>query len=200
MLGAYGFRGLIQHKAKFVTSIPAALASLANLTAQFCDEWPYLNKCADDLRLTTIGQASAPETPGRLTVKVYSFSYKRGIPEDYSGNGGGFVFDCRGLNNPGRFDEYKPLTGLDTEVIEFLESKSDIRQFMDNCFGLVDVTVREYLIRGFSSLTVSFGCTGGRHRSVYGAQHMAEHLAATFPIDVELIHRERGIKRIIAGL
>lgn len=200
VLGAYGFRGLIQHKAKFVTSIPTALSSFADLSAQFRDEWPYLHECALNLCSTAVERKTEQKTTGRLTVKVYSFSYKKGIPEDYTGNGGGFVFDCRGLNNPGRYEQYKPLTGLDTEVIEFLEAKSDIRQFMDNCYGLVDLTVRDYLRRGFSSLSVCFGCTGGRHRSVYGAQHMAEHLAATFPIDVELIHRERDIKRLIPGL
>lgn len=200
VLGAYGFRGLIQNKAKFVTSIPAAISSLTALSALFCDEWPYLHECACRLTSTAIGHTAKCETTGRLRIKVYSFSYKKGIPEDYTGNGGGFVFDCRGLNNPGRYDQYKPLIGLDTEVIEFLESKSDIRQFMDNCFGLVDITVSDYLRRGFTSLTVCFGCTGGRHRSVYGAQHMAEHLATKFPVDVELIHRERGIKRMITGI
>lgn len=200
VLGAYGFRGLIQHKAKFVSSIPAALSSLSELSALFSDEWPYLHECACRLASSIIGQMVKAKSTGRLKVKVYSFSYKKGIPEDYTGNGGGFVFDCRGLNNPGRYDQYKPLTGLDTEVIEFLESKSDIRQFMDNCFRLVDITVEDYISRGFTSLTVCFGCTGGRHRSVYGAQHMAEHLAAKYPVDIELIHRERSIKRMISGI
>lgn len=141
-----------------------------------------------------------PVTPSdRLTTKVASFGYNRhGIPTDTSGNGGGFVFDCRGLHNPGRYDEYKHLTGLDKEVIDFLENDGSILKFLDEAYAMVDNSVETYIDRGFTSLMVSFGCTGGQHRSVYSAEHMATHLHSKFPEAViELTHYELGKREII---
>ena len=133
---------------------------------------------------------------GRLVVRVTSFSYKKGIPDDYSGNGGGFVFDCRAPHNPGRYDEYKQLTGMDQPVIDFLETQSAMPEFIKHVYGLVDPAVETYLRREFTSLMVNFGCTGGQHRSVYCAQHLAEHLAEKYPdARVELWHREQGVRQ-----
>ena len=111
-----------------------------------------------------------------LTVSVKSFSYKRGIPYDASGNGGGYVFDCRALNNPGRYDEYKNLTGKDKAVEEFLINNSPVLSFLDFTKSLVDFSIQEYTRLGYSHLEVNFGCTGGQHRSVYCVEAMAKFL------------------------
>lgn len=130
---------------------------------------------------------------GPLVVKVFSFSYKKGIPEDESGNGGGYVFDCRSTHNPGRYEPYKKLTGLDEPVIRFLEDDGEILTFLESVYKLADAHVQRYIQRGFTSLMFSFGCTGGQHRSVYSAQHLAEHLHKKFGIEVRVCHREQGI-------
>ena len=132
----------------------------------------------------------------QLTVKVMSFSYRKGIPEDTSGNGGGYVFDCRYVHNPGRYDEYKALTGLDKPVIDFLENDGEITEFLTHVYALTDAHVKRYLERGFTSLMICFGCTGGQHRSVYSAQHTAEHINSKFGVRVELLHREQNIEQI----
>ena len=128
-------------------------------------------------------------------MTVYSFSFKKGIPEDTSGNGGGYVFDCRSVHNPGKYERFKHLTGLDAPVIEFLEEDGEILRFLDHVYALVDAHVERFLQRGFTHLQVSFGCTGGQHRSAYSAQHLAGHLVAKYPVKVHLIHRERGIEQ-----
>ena len=126
-----------------------------------------------------------------LTVEVISFSYRKGYPANNDGNGGGFVFDCRFLNNPGRYEEYKLLTGKDQRVTDFLNSNSCIEEFLRNVWNIIDRAVEAYAERGFSSLQVSFGCTGGQHRSVYSAEETAKHLIEKFDfIGVNLIHRE----------
>ena len=130
-----------------------------------------------------------------LLVTIYSFSFKRGIPTDESGNGGGYVFDCRSTHNPGRYDEYKQMTGLDQPVIDFLERDGEIITFLDSVYALVDHHVERYLERDFSNLQVCFGCTGGQHRSVYSAEHLAKHLHEKYNVRIHLIHRERGIDR-----
>lgn len=135
-------------------------------------------------------------TDKQLTVKVMSFSYRKGIPEDASGNGGGYVFDCRYVHNPGRYDENKPLTGLDKPVIDFLENNGEITEFLTHVYALTDAHVKRYLERGFTSLMICFGCTGGQHRSVYSAQHTAEHIHNKFGVRVELLHREQNIEQI----
>lgn len=135
-------------------------------------------------------------TDKQLTVKVISFSYRKGIPEDTSGNGGGYVFDCRYVHNPGRYDEYKPFTGLDTPVIDFLEKDGEITEFLSHVYALADAHVKRYMERGFTNLMICFGCTGGQHRSVYSAQHTAEHIHDMFGVRVELLHREQNIEQI----
>ena len=119
---------------------------------------------------------------------------KKGIPDDPTGNGGGFVFDCRAVNNPGKYERYKAFTGLDEPVITFLEEDGEILRFLDHVYALVDASVKRYMERGFSNLSVCFGCTGGQHRSVYSAQHLAERLNREFGVKVELVHREQNIK------
>lgn len=134
---------------------------------------------------------------GPLVVRVFSFSYKKGIPADDSGNGGGYVFDCRSTHNPGRYEPYKKLTGLDEPVIRFLEDDGEILTFLDSVYKLADAHVARYLQRGFTDLMFSFGCTGGQHRSVYSAQHLAQHLNEKFGIEVHIFHREQGIESIL---
>lgn len=128
-----------------------------------------------------------------LTVTVLSFSYRRGLPEDVSGNGGGFVFDCRAIHNPGRYEPYKALDGRDGAVRDFLEEDGEILTFLEHCYAMVDASVERYCKRGFTDLQVAFGCTGGQHRSVYSAEAMARHLADRFgsQIGINLYHRER---------
>lgn len=132
---------------------------------------------------------------GPLVVKVFSFSFHKGIPEDDSGNGGGYVFDCRSTHNPGRYEPYKKLTGLDEPVIRFLEDDGEILTFLESAYRLADAHVARYIQRGFTSLMFSFGCTGGQHRSVYSAQHLAEHINAKFGVEVRLVHREQRIEQ-----
>ena len=137
------------------------------------------------------------DAQGPLVVRVFSFSYTKGIPEDESGNGGGYVFDCRSTHNPGRYEPYKKLTGLDEPVIRFLEDDGEILNFLDSVYKLADAHVRRYIQRGFTSLMFSFGCTGGQHRSVYSAQHLAEHIHEKFGVEVRIVHREQNIKQTL---
>lgn len=193
VLGAYGFRGLFEKKTHFMESIPPALTKVRELIAVNGFEcYPTLTDILGRLADRFISDAG---TPDHLTVTVRSFSYKRGIPDDTSGNGGGYVFDCRGLHNPGRYDEYKKLTGMDTPVIDFLEARGEIQPFLGHCFALADSSAEVYLRRGFTSLTIDFGCTGGQHRSVYCAEKMAAHLSAKYGVDIKLQHREQRINK-----
>lgn len=134
---------------------------------------------------------------GPLVVRVFSFSYRKGIPADDSGNGGGYVFDCRSTHNPGRYEPYKKLTGLDEPVIRFLEDDGEILTFLDSVYSLADRHVERYIQRGFTDLMFSFGCTGGQHRSVYSAQHLAEHLNSKYGIEVRIVHREQNIEQVL---
>ena len=192
VLGAYGFRGYFERKPHFLQSIPPALDNLRSLLDGNFSEYPYL---ASVLRQMA-GMEQFHPTPPRhsLLVTVCSFSYKKGIPTDGSGNGGGFVFDCRALHNPGRYEQYARLTGLDQPVIEFLEQDGGILRFLEHAWALVDASVERYQARGFTHLMVCFGCTGGQHRSVYAAQQTAEHIHLQYGVEVQLIHREQGIE------
>ena len=148
------------------------------------------------------GESSGGESAGSrsLTVRIFSFSYKRGIPEDSSGNGGGYVFDCRSTHNPGRYEPYKQFNGLEAPVIKFLEDDGEILTFLDSVYRLADHHVERYLQRGFTDLMFSFGCTGGQHRSVYCAQHLAEHLHQKYGIRIDLTHREQNIHTILPAI
>lgn len=193
VLGAYGFRGYFEKKPHFIQSVPFAIENLRQLLHEPYPEYPYL--CRVLTELTELKQFTDDPQKRRLVVKVTSFAYKKGIPEDSSGNGGGFVFDCRAVNNPGKYERYKPFTGLDEPVIRFLEDDGEIITFLKHVYALVDVSVERYMERGFTNLSVCFGCTGGQHRSVYSAQHLAEHLNRKFGIQVNLIHREQNIEQ-----
>ena len=193
VLGAYGFRGLFERKAQFLTSIPFALRNLKeffqhqSIGISVPEFKKVLDMCVSDevIKQFTPTQATE-ETP--LLIKIHSFSYRTQIPVDNSGNGGGFVFDCRGILNPGRVDSMKIQTGRDKEVIDFLEQQTRMAEFLNSIFDIVDISVEEYIKRGFESLTISFGCTGGQHRSVYAADAMARHLKNKFKVRVELTH------------
>lgn len=193
VLGAYGFRGYFEKKPHFIQSVPFAIANLRSLLTVPYLEYPYLNKILKEL--VGLKQFTDDLQKHTLTVRVMSFAYKKGIPNDPSGNGGGFVFDCRAVNNPGKYERYKPFTGLDAQVIKFLEDDGEILTFLDHAYAMVDASVKRYVERGFTNLMVSFGCTGGQHRSVYCAQHMAEHINKKFNVKVELVHREQNIEQ-----
>lgn len=193
VLGAYGFRGYFEKKPHFIQSVPFAIENLRDLLKNEYPEYPYL--CEVLKQLTEMKQFTDDLKKRQLTVKVMSFAYKKGIPEDTSGNGGGYVFDCRAVNNPGKYDRYKPFIGIDEPVIKFLEDDGEILTFLEHVYALVDASVARYIERGFSNLQVCFGCTGGQHRSVYSAQHLAEHLNKKFGVHVELVHREQNIEQ-----
>ena len=199
VLGAYGFRGWTEHKANFITSIPAAISSLSELLDDGFEDYPYLLALLRDM-VSLPRFAPVMDTGGRLKVTVYSFSFKKGIPQDPSGNGGGYVFDCRSIHNPGRYEPYKKLTGRDEPVVKFLEDDGEVYGFLEHVYGVVDSHVETFAGRGFTDMMVSFGCTGGQHRSVYCAEHLAFHLAEKYPhVVVHLIHREQSIEQIING-
>ncbi|MDQ6608397.1 MAG: hypothetical protein M3Y85_01080, partial [Bacteroidota bacterium] len=196
VLGAYGFRGLFERKSHFLTSIPQALRNLKwfldhhNLGIAVPEFKKVLTLCIDEEIIQSFTPVQATDaTP--LVVKICSFSYRIGIPADDTTNGGGFVFDCRGIDNPGRHVEYKELHGRDKPVMEYLERQTRIQDFLNSVFDIVDISVEEYIKRGFDSLLVNFGCTGGQHRSVYSADALARHLRNKYKVTVELRHREQ---------
>ena len=181
---------IFERKKKFVESIPAALAGLNGLLAAAGGCFPAL---CDVLARVAELPRFAPQKDTGLVVDVCSFSYHRGVPDDYSGNGGGFVFDCRAVHNPGRYEPYKKLTGMDEPVKKFLEEKSEIAAFLANASSLVDTMVEEYLRRGFRHIQICFGCTGGQHRSVYSAEYMAHRLSQKYGIKVNVDHKMQGV-------
>lgn len=195
VLGAYGFRGYFERKPHFLASIPYALSNLRQLLETPFDRYPYLNEVLNRLVAMPQDNESVEESP--LEVHIYSFSFKKGIPEDNSGNGGGYVFDCRSVNNPGRYEYYRQFNGMDAEVIKFLEDDGEILKFLDNVYSIVDAHVRRFIERRFTHLQVSFGCTGGQHRSAYCAEHLASHLISKFKIKVTVTHRELGIEKTL---
>ena len=190
-MGAYGFRGFYEKKEHFLKSIPFALKNLEYLLAdlKLPVELPELVKVLNDLTQSEVLKEIG-RTQTNLTITITSFSYKNGYPADLSGNGGGHVFDCRALNNPGRYPELAVFTGKDIEIQQFLEQKSEIGVFLNAVKQIVDQSVKVYLEREFTNLSVSFGCTGGRHRSVYSAEKIAEYLRNNYPVNVVVNHRE----------
>lgn len=202
VLGAYGFRGLFERKAQFLTSIPLALKNLRwflehhHLGIVVPEFMKVLQICVDEEIIQRFTPVQASEdTP--LVVKICSFSYRKCIPEDLSGNGGGFVFDCRGIDNPGRHEEYKEIHGRDRPVMEYLERQTRMQDFLNSVFDIVDISVEEYIKRGFNSLVVNFGCTGGQHRSVYAADALARHLRNKYKVKIDVCHvmqEEKGWK------
>lgn len=194
VLGAYGFRGLFERKAHFLSSIPLALNNLKGFLQQHQTgiELPLfdslLQQVASDATIQSFEIIQADEkTP--LTVKIKSFSYlKNGYPACESDNGGGFVFDCRGILNPGRIDEYKVQSGQDKPVKDFLEQQTLMPKFLNSIYDLVDITVADYIKRGFENLEINFGCTGGQHRSVYAAEALNRHLKNKFGVNTTIQH------------
>ena len=201
VLGAYGFRGYFEKKRHFLESIPYAVANLAESAGAMERYCPYLAGLS--LRLASLPrfsggvQDTGVSGQSRLKVRIFSFSYRKGIPEDVSGNGGGYVFDCRALHNPGKYEEFKDMTGMDREVKDFLESRGEVAPFLGNVYALADAHVEKYLRRGFTDLMFSFGCTGGQHRSVYCAEALASHLSSRYGIEIALVHSEQGCKKDI---
>ena len=193
VLGAYGFRGLFERKAHFLTSIPLALNNLRSFIAEntmgiaLPEFEKVLQICIADEVIKEFTPVQANDDCP-LVVKVGSFSFKKGLPVKDDANGGGFVFDCRGILNPGRIDGMKTKTGRDKEVIDFLEQQTKMPEFLHSVFDVVDITVEDYIKRGFDSLYVNFGCTGGQHRSVYAADAMARHLKNKFKVKIDLNH------------
>jgi RNase adaptor protein for sRNA GlmZ degradation len=193
-MGAYGYRGFHDRKPRFLHSVPyaaknidrllegglpVALAELESVFHRIVDAW------ADS--------AGGVEPLPGLTVHVHSFSYRQGYPDDHTGHGGGFVFDCRSIPNPGRLPEYESQTGRDPDVMAYIEGTPVAENYWAGVVSLVDASVEEYRRRKFSDLTVSFGCTGGQHRSVYFAERLTRHLRETFPdVGVRLVHREQN--------
>jgi len=193
-LGAYGFRGFYERKEHFLQSVPYALKNIRWLlhNVELPVALPTLMEAFKSVvasdKLQGLTAASEPE---RLTVRVFSFSYHRGLPQDETGNGGGFVFDGRSLPNPGREERFKTLTGKDAAVMDYLNQQESVHQFLANTISLVDASVTMYQRRGFKHLMVSFGCTGGQHRSVYLAEQLAKHLRGKDGVDVVVHHREQ---------
>ena len=198
-LGAYGFRGLFERKPHFIASIPFALRGLRwflenkRMPVRLPELQKVLRSIVTDEIISRYETVKAGPDAS-LEVTVRSFSFRKGIPEDASGNGGGFVFDCRGILNPGRIEEYKTLTGRDKQVKEFLLHKTEMHGFLQHVYGIVDLTIKDYLKRGFSHLTVNFGCTGGQHRSVYAADQLARHLEDKFNVRTHITHIEQEAK------
>lgn len=188
VLGAYGFRGYFEKKPHFLQSVPYAMDNIRKLLKEPFEEYPYLSQIL--LTLANMREFSELNPNRKLEIKIYSFAYKKGIPNDVSGNGGGYVFDCRALENPGKFERYKKFTGLDKEVIEFMEEEGGVHKFLSKVYELADAHIQRYIERKFTHLMFSFGCTGGQHRSVYCAQHLAEYVAKKFDVKVTLYHRE----------
>lgn len=193
VMGAYGFRGYYERKSHFLKSIPYAISSLRWLLKNhtFKPEMPELMLALT--RLTEM-EVEIPEHNdlNYLCVEVNSFSFKNGPPPDYSGNGGGYVFDCRSLHNPGRYHAYKHLSGMDEEVISFLAKEKSIEYFFQNVCNLVDESVSTYIQRGFTHLQINFGCTGGQHRSVYMTEKLAGYLRQKYDIKVIVTHCEKN--------
>lgn len=191
-LGAYGLRGMVEKKAVFLQSIPLGLENLEEVLAKLPENaiTGYFRNLLQTIAGTRKGYRIPPPAAEDLTLTVYSFSYRKPLPDDLSGNGGGFVYDCRFLTNPGRIEELKLLTGFDSQVQEFLEKDPEVKKFLDSVKGQVEAAIRVYLEKGYKNLMISFGCTGGQHRSVYLSHQFAEWCRAKKGLRVIEIHRE----------
>ena len=193
VLGAYGFRGLFERKAHFLTSIPLALKNLQWFlkNSSVGISLPEFERLVGIITTEEIihrfeNIRATEETP--LQVTINSFSYKKGIPADASENGGGYVFDMRGILNPGRVEQYKKLSGMDKSVKDFLEQQTDMLGYLNSVYNIIDISVADYIKRGFKSLMINFGCTGGQHRSVYAAEALTRHLRNKFKVKIQLTH------------
>jgi RNase adaptor protein for sRNA GlmZ degradation len=192
-MGSYGYRGYFERKELFLKSIPYAVENIGNLLKNniLPVNIPELNNVFKQILVNPDFRHQNIQS-SRLHVEINSFSYKKSLPTDNSGNGGGFVFDCRFLPNPGRFEEYKSLTGQDEAVKTFLRKEKSVNQFLDEAFSIVKAAVKNYIHRDFEHLQVNFGCTGGQHRSVYCAEELALRLKKEFPIKISLTHLENN--------
>jgi RNase adaptor protein for sRNA GlmZ degradation len=194
-LGAYGFRGFYEQKEHFLKSVPYAIQNLewllhnVELPIEIPELFEAWNKLVRSTFLRQFGGAKL-----RTTVRIQSFAYKHGIPTDDKGHGGGFVFDCRLLPNPGRFEKYKTLTGADKPVIKFLKKENEVHEFLTYVQNIVGQAIKNYKKRNFTDLMVAFGCTGGQHRSVYCANAVAEYLKNNYDVQVSVFHREQELK------
>ncbi len=192
VMGAYGFRGLIERKSHFIQSIPFAISSLKSLLVHLKMEiqTPELINV-----LKKVSELNFPITRNKkegLTIHLNSFAYKSGIPIDYSGHGEGFVFDCRSLPNPGRLKEYKHLSGQDKEVKDYLEMHQEIPEFLDHIIQIIRPAISNFQERNFSDLSINFGCTGGQHRSVYMTESVYKYLKSNFNLHIELQHTQKN--------
>jgi hypothetical protein len=190
-MGAYGFRGFYEKKPLFLQSIPYAKRNLRWLLEKdkIPEQTPYLQTIAEKI-INSEALKKYDKPTSVLKVSIRSFSYRKGLPSDESGNGGGFVFDCRSLPNPGREDAYKQLTGKDQPVVDYLEKQASVLEFADNTSKIVENSINVYLKRGFTHLMVSYGCTGGQHRSVFNAEKLAKRINEKFDVMIDLKHEE----------
>ncbi|HMQ61311.1 MAG TPA: RNase adapter RapZ, partial [Flavilitoribacter sp.] len=199
VFGTYGFRGLFERKEYFIQSIPFAIRNVkwwlenVELPVEMPELTAVLQRIVQNKRFEPFDKIRASSS--LLNVYISSFSYQRnGIPPDATGNNGGFVFDCRFIHNPGRYEPYKKLTGRDEAVINFLKHHSQMGEFMNDVCRIVDSAVEDYIERSFTSLMVNFGCTGGQHRSVYAADELAKHLKEKYGVRISLQHIEQERK------
>ncbi|MBQ4376627.1 MAG: phosphotransferase [Bacteroidales bacterium] len=193
-MGAYGYRGYYERKDHFLKSIPLAIANLQKVVEShpLPIRLPQLEKVWQAIIQSPLGSTTqASTTADRLTVTINSFSYKKGIPKDPSGNGGGHVFDCRALPNPGRYPQYRTYTGRDLPVIDFLKDLPEVNAFLNNAQQIVLQSIEKYQERHFAHLMVSFGCTGGQHRSVYCAEQLSQRISKHFDCNIVLRHIEQ---------
>ena len=193
-MGTYGLRGWVEKKPLFLQSMPYAIKNLKwlLLNDKIPKELPYLKEILTEISISKKFNYSLPQMRDNLTVHIFSFSYRKPIPDDLTGNGGGFVFDCRGIHNPGMYDEFKALTGKEIAIHEFFEKRSRMEEFLADITRIVDLTIESYVERQYTHLEVGFGCTGGRHRSVYAAEKLALYLQQNEKVFVELEHIEIG--------
>ncbi len=191
-MGTYGLRGWVEKKPLFLQSMPYAIKNLKwlLLNDKIPQELPYLKEILTEMSLSKKFNYTLPQKRDGLTIRIYSFSYRKPQPDDLTGNGGGYVFDCRAIHNPGMYDEYKALTGKETAIHEFFQKRSLMEEFLSDVYRIIDRTIDSYVERKYNHLAVGFGCTGGVHRSVYAAEKLALYLQQNEKVFVELEHRE----------